>query len=62
MATTISVPVYETGAGSVPNDLVLLWEFKDYLDEMCARTDIARRFRPAGTGFQISSRSGFTRC
>ena len=46
MATTISVPVYETGAGSVPNDLVLLWEFKDYLDEMCARTDIARRFRP----------------
>ncbi len=46
MSLTSSLPVCETGAGSVPNDLVLLWEFKAYLDELCARTDIALRFRP----------------
>jgi hypothetical protein len=46
MSLTSSAPVCETGAGSIPNDLDLLWKFKDYLDELCARTDIARTFKP----------------
>ena len=44
--TTISVPVCETGAGSIPNDLFLLRQFEDYLDTFCARSDIALDYRP----------------
>jgi len=46
MALTTYAPVCETGAGSIPHDLVLLWQFKDYLDVLCAQSDIALRFRP----------------
>jgi hypothetical protein len=46
MSTTTITPVCETGVGSAPNDLDLLWQFKDYLDELCARTDVAATFQP----------------
>jgi hypothetical protein len=46
MSLTVSTPVCETGSGSIPNDLEILWEFKDYLDELCARTDVAATFKP----------------
>ena len=46
MAITTVMPVCETGTGSSPNDLDLLWEFKAYLGALCSRTDIAHCFKP----------------